>query len=174
MTFEVSDSITPNYGLNKTIAGVRLQSPKGPGLLGSAAPGTAPLGGGMNTGLGAAPMAPQPQLATASGVQQLAGQQGLSAASPLSANPAKLGGEIMQVAKPGKGRRAQSEKRKPARANDLFGMLRGNSGRPMKRANLITGGQMPAWAQEPQPMLQAQASGNFFSPPIPISAARHQ
>ena len=108
-------------------------------------------------------MTPQPQLATASGVQQLAGQQGLPAASPPPAPLAKLGGEIMQVAKLGKGRRAQSEKRKPARANDLFGMLRGNSGRPFKRANLITGGQMPAWAQEPQPMPQAQASGNFFT-----------
>jgi len=163
MPFQVSDSITPNHGLNKTIAGVRLQSPKGPGLLGQ----NPALAGGMspalNTGLGAAPMAPQPQLATASGVQQLAGQQGLASASPPPAPLAKLGGEIMQVPRPGKGRRAQSEKRKPARADDLLGMLRGKSGRPVKRANLITGGQMPAWAQESQPMPQAQASGNFFT-----------
>ena len=102
MTFEVSDSITPNHGLNKTIAGIRLQSPKGPGLLGSAAPA-------LNTGLGANPVAPQPQLATASGVQQLAGQQGFASASPPPAPLAKLGGEIMQVPRPGKGRRARSE-----------------------------------------------------------------
>jgi len=30
MTFEVSDSITPNHGLNRSIGGIRLQSPKGP------------------------------------------------------------------------------------------------------------------------------------------------